>query len=360
MPSLVVAALLNAWILADAGVSVQRLTVWFALVVCASIAVALFEGYVTRTGLCLQNAKRFLWIRIFLGALPAVLYGAAAFMLPADVSQKSYMFIYILLSAMMSVGSLGFAALPAYYMMMDAVTLLPLTLLFCFRYATSGDIFFAMMAAICVVWQWTVLSKARRVSRTVVGAIEDGERLHDEIEEHKRARETIQHMAHHDALTHLANRRHFEETALRALQIAARDRARVGLIVLDLNDFKPVNDTFGHATGDQLLCVVAQRLRECLRASDFPARLGGDEFALLIQNVTSEHDLIEIEKKIGLAMAEPVVVESAQVHASAALGHALYPDDGGSLTELLRMADQRMYGDKRLRKREDSANQISV
>ena len=189
------------------------------------------------------------------------------------------------------------------------------------------------------------------VSKTVIRNITLNQQLQQEIEENARTREAISHMAMHDDLTGLANRRYFEQTFARTLSQAERAKESFGILSIDLNDFKPVNDTYGHATGDHLLKIVAERLGRATRASDFCARVGGDEFAVLCTSIRSTADLQDITRKLKQELARPFEPDDNLVNASASIGWALFPEDGDNLTRLLACADRRMYADKQTYKK---------
>jgi diguanylate cyclase (GGDEF)-like protein len=156
------------------------------------------------------------------------------------------------------------------------------------------------------------------------------------------------HRAHHDALTGLPNRTLFFDRVGSALAGAARRMAPLALLLLDLDGFKQVNDTLGHAAGDALLCVVADRLRGALRASDTVARLGGDEFALLLPD-TEEDGAVAAARKVLAALAQPVPLESHLAEVGGSIGIALHPVHGRDQESLLACADQAMYEAKRAR-----------
>jgi diguanylate cyclase (GGDEF)-like protein len=155
--------------------------------------------------------------------------------------------------------------------------------------------------------------------------------------------------AHHDALTGLASRTLFMNRADQALACAVRDGANVAALFVDLDRFKMVNDSMGHAAGDRLLVAVADRLRSCLRPGDTAARLGGDEFAVLLAEVTSVHDARPVAHRIVEALRAPFVIEGKEVFVSASVGVALGPDgsDRPSAETLVLHADMAMYRAKK-------------
>ncbi|EME70125.1 methyl-accepting chemotaxis protein [Paramagnetospirillum caucaseum] len=163
------------------------------------------------------------------------------------------------------------------------------------------------------------------------------------ISERKRRETRMRWQAEHDALTGLANRSCFE-TSLAVAVAEVRDRQDgLALLYIDLDGFKAVNDTMGHAAGDAVLIVVAKRLHEVVRADDVVARLGGDEFAVVIPALHRQADALAIAEKIVSRLSEPFVIGRNVAHIGASVGIALYPDHGASPDELTTAADAAMY-----------------
>lgn len=156
-------------------------------------------------------------------------------------------------------------------------------------------------------------------------------------------RAQAQHMAFHDKLTGLANRALFEDRLVMALAGAHRGNQRIALLMIDLDRFKQVNDSLGHAAGDQLIQQVADRLRSLLRDTDTIARLGGDEFAVIQTNVTSIADVNIVASRIIEAISEPFNVASSQAFVGASIGVALAPEADTEGVELTRKADIALY-----------------
>ncbi|MFI6073168.1 EAL domain-containing protein [Actinoplanes sp. NPDC051343] len=179
-----------------------------------------------------------------------------------------------------------------------------------------------------------------RAERTVAGLVVT---LRD-VTERRRLERELTHQAFHDALTGLANRVLFADRLQHALARAARDGSVVGVLFIDLDDFKVVNDTLGHAVGDQLLIAVAERISGALRADDTAARLGGDEFACLIENVWDPDGVEDTAQRILTALAEPVPVDGGQksLYAVASIGITTTPE-ADTADELLRQADLALY-----------------
>ncbi|UWU24272.1 EAL domain-containing protein (plasmid) [Rhizobium sp. CB3060] len=156
-------------------------------------------------------------------------------------------------------------------------------------------------------------------------------------------REDIQKLAYFDALTGLPNRARFNRVFETILADAEAKKEQFALIILDLDNFKDVNDTLGHAAGDQLLCEVARRLSAELRHSDNFARLGGDEFAIFLQDVRRRQDVTEITNRLLTAIARPFHFDGRDMLVSGSLGIACYPDDGASPRDLFAHADAALY-----------------
>jgi diguanylate cyclase (GGDEF)-like protein/PAS domain S-box-containing protein len=155
--------------------------------------------------------------------------------------------------------------------------------------------------------------------------------------------ELNQHQALHDALTGLPNRTLFHDRIGQALHRARRSDASVAVLMLDLDRFKEVNDSLGHAAGDALLIEIGRRLDGMLRASDTVARLGGDEFGILLPDQTSLADIALAAERVREAIQEPIIVQGLPLSVDASIGIALYPRDGRELETLLQHADAAMY-----------------
>ncbi|AYN17976.1 MULTISPECIES: diguanylate cyclase domain-containing protein [Pseudomonas] len=163
--------------------------------------------------------------------------------------------------------------------------------------------------------------------------------------------QTLAHQASHDSLTGLPNRAFFEGRLNRSVRNAARQRDHLALLFLDSDHFKQINDTLGHAVGDEVLISVADRVRAQLREHDLVARLGGDEFAVLLTPLQSRKDAEQIAEKIVASMKLPVQLDSGRsIATSLSVGIAYYPDDGADPASLLNAADAAMYEAKRKRR----------
>lgn len=164
-----------------------------------------------------------------------------------------------------------------------------------------------------------------------------------DITERKRAEEQIKSLAYHDSLTGLPNRRLFQDRLSMAVAQAHRNAQHLAVLFLDLDRFKSVNDSLGHATGDRLIQHVAERLRTCLREGDTVARLGGDEFTLLLPGMAQVVDAARVAEKVLDALRVPFLIEDRELLATASIGISLYPEDGRDADTLVKNADAGMY-----------------
>jgi diguanylate cyclase (GGDEF)-like protein/PAS domain S-box-containing protein len=170
--------------------------------------------------------------------------------------------------------------------------------------------------------------------------------LHD-ITELKEAESQARFLAMHDALTGLPNRRLFMQRLDNALRQAETEAGRVALLFMDLDRFKPINDSLGHEAGDQVLRNLARRLEQSLRSMDTIARLGGDEFAAIAPSLGSVDDVEAVLRKVTGALKPPLQVAGQELYVGVSIGVALFPDDGQDGDTLLRRADDAMYAAKR-------------
>lgn len=171
--------------------------------------------------------------------------------------------------------------------------------------------------------------------------------------ERKRMEERLHYMATHDALTGLPNRQLFHDRLTHAIELSRRlssgksEKWELAVMLLDLDNFKAANDTYGHLQGDLLLQAVTEQLRKCVRASDTVARMGGDEFTLIFENVSGEDDSAGLARKVLAAFDRPFQFGSHELKVTASIGISLYPRDGQDAQVLLSRADIAMYRAKR-------------
>jgi diguanylate cyclase (GGDEF)-like protein len=166
---------------------------------------------------------------------------------------------------------------------------------------------------------------------------------HRTIRELGSTRERARYLASHDQLTGLANRTLFHEQLDRALEVARRSRHKAAVLYIDLDGFKAINDTLGHAVGDGLLRGIARQITRCLRDGDVAARLGGDEFAVLLPSLADEQQASAFAEQLLAALERPIPLSDRSLLTTASIGVALFPKDGLESEDLLRKADTAMY-----------------
>ena len=153
----------------------------------------------------------------------------------------------------------------------------------------------------------------------------------------------LAHQANHDALTELPNRYLLHDRLSHAIARAQRNGMRIAVLFLDLDQFKTVNDSLGHAAGDELLKAVAARLQDCVREEDSVARLGGDEFVIVLEHLRAEQTAVAVARKILGALEPPFLLQGHELFVSGSIGVSLFPKDGRDRETLLRNADTAMY-----------------
>ena len=183
-----------------------------------------------------------------------------------------------------------------------------------------------------------------------IGSVRDakGEITHyfsifTDITDRKRAEGRIHHLAYFDALTGLPNRVQFNRLADQALMASKRKEGFGAVLFIDLNRFKPINDTLGHVVGDKVLQETANRFRSCLRGADVVCRLGGDEFAVGLFEIASRDHAANVAHKLLAALDDPIVIGGRELKLGAAIGISIFPEDGMDTETLLRQADIAMY-----------------
>ncbi len=187
--------------------------------------------------------------------------------------------------------------------------------------------------------EWRNISAVRNSDGKIIRYIS----IFTDITEKKLSEDRIHHLAHFDVLTDLPNRAMLQDRLSQAITAAKRHGRKVGVMFLDIDRFKLINDTLGHPVGDLLLQEVAQRIEECVRAGDTVSRLGGDEFTVVLNDLGSSQDAGWVAQKIVRSIAHPMQLDGQAVSVSTSIGISLYPEDGEDATALLKNADVAMY-----------------
>lgn len=327
-----------------AGVPISQMTIWFGAVTLIVASILYLEALFRKTILTASNANRWLSTRVALGLLLCSLYGVAPFLLPDNAQIQAEMFTFIILSAMMTVASASYSVMPLYYISLNAVTMIPLT----FYFAIQPTEMHQILVMTAVIWQILVLKKAWDVSKTTISAAYLTEELQDEMAQHLETKSQLEKMARQDSLTELPNRRSLLESLAIMVVEAKRYEHKIVVMFIDIDDFKMVNDTYGHTVGDFLLQQVAVRLKDLVRESDMVARFGGDEFVIVSGNAVSEQD--GLAERILTVLAEPVTLLTGEkITTYGSIGIAQYPENGACPDSLIKAADEAMYQAKAAR-----------
>ncbi len=167
--------------------------------------------------------------------------------------------------------------------------------------------------------------------------------LENEISERRRAEDNLKHLAHHDALTNLPNRLLLDARLEHAIERARRNENQVAVLFLDLDNFKNINDSLGHAAGDELLRMVGERLRTGIREDDTVSRLGGDEFVIVMEQVENQNVIEHLAEKLMSTLEEKFEIHNQALFVGTSIGISLFPQDGDSAEKLVANADAAMY-----------------
>jgi len=192
-----------------------------------------------------------------------------------------------------------------------------------------------------------------KVLHDAIGDTENHIAMFTDITHERQYNQQLKYLSEHDVLTGLPNRILLQQEFEFSLATAKRNGKMLGLLYLDLNNFKPVNDQFGHLYGDELLQVLAGRMQSCIRETDMVARIGGDEFIVLVSDVENVQACQTLAGKLKDIVDKEVVVKEIPLHVTASIGIALYPEQGDDLNLLLSTADKAMYADKEQMKHTD-------
>jgi len=181
-----------------------------------------------------------------------------------------------------------------------------------------------------------------------------------DITEEIKKQEKIEYLAYHDPLTGLANRTFLKQQLKNFMSLSKRINKKLAFIFIDLDNFKMINDTFGHESGDELLREIANRLSKSIRKSDLVARIGGDEFIIVLNNIENKSQVENVVKKLQKVLKEPITLSNKKVEITFSAGICMYPDDTEDINEIFQFADIAMYESKKLGKNKFSFINISL
>lgn len=219
----------------------------------------------------------------------------------------------------------------------------------------QGSMIVLCVLAMLFVLQLIVVRRAQSILRQQSRELEESNReldnrvqartseLQAEVSERRKAEVRLDHLAHHDPLTGLPNRLMFAEQLKKSIALSSRHERQLAVLFIDLDRFKEVNDTLGHAVGDELLIDVTRRLVTRLRTGDTLARLGGDEFVCILEDVTDAHEASAVAENLIELLSKPFQILEHELYIAASIGICLYPADGEDVDTLVRNADTAMY-----------------
>jgi diguanylate cyclase (GGDEF)-like protein len=191
------------------------------------------------------------------------------------------------------------------------------------------------------------LSKAAMTPETMVQAVRTAIELQNRQRKEAADKDEYEHMALHDGLTGLANRTLFNNRLEHSVNLSQRNNQKLAILMIDLDGFKSVNDTYGHDAGDFVLTELSGRLEQCLRRTDTLARLGGDEFAILLEGIATPTDTYHVIRRVLEADDDPIEYNGTKLDIGMSVGFAVFPDTSQELPQLMATADHTMYAAKR-------------
>jgi diguanylate cyclase (GGDEF)-like protein len=337
MISAIIGAVFIALILHSANVPLSYISVWFSFIVFFTLVTGYVEKSYANQELTTQNGSKWVYIRSLSGGLIALMYGISPFLFSQYLGMQEEMFLFIVLSAMVSIGLVGYSIMPYYYILLNLLTMTPLTFYFLYFADTTHNI----LALTATIWQLLVLSKGWKVSKSAINAIVLNEQLQDEIKHHEQTKEKLQQLASHDILTGIPNRSLLMENLESMVALARKNSQKIIIMFIDLDGFKDINDRHGHDAGDVLLKEIALRLKSQMRKTDTLARMGGDEFIL---GFMQSDEITILAERVINAIAEPILLPDRDlVQVGGSIGISVFPDDGDLIEDLIKISDNRMY-----------------
>ncbi|HSW70343.1 MAG TPA: GGDEF domain-containing protein [Gammaproteobacteria bacterium] len=297
----------------------------------------------------LKNPNVILWKNLFIigTLLGGLTWGLAGSLLFIETT-TAYQMLIILVIAGVTAGAppLLSANLPSAFVFITTA-LAPLIFLLCFSELRSDYPFFGL-AAICYYLYLMVLCvRSHDIIKNSISLKFENDTLITHISQTKNELEIINkkltHAATHDPLTNLANRSLFEHNLTKAIERAKKRNAIFALLYIDLDNFKEINDAYGHHVGDELLLQLIERIRKNTRQTDLVSRLGGDELTIILENINHPEIIPMTANRLCNILSEPVTIHNDTIVVTASIGISVYPNDGKDVETLLKNADKAMY-----------------
>ncbi len=342
MMGLIYGAGLIALILYVHGAEKKLTALLFLTTSAIAIVLIIVSQYVIRNKPDNKRLAFFLRLRIFLGCLIGLLYAMAVILLPDENIEIAILFLLSIYLVSIAIAIFQYSVIPIYYIFFNISIFLPLTVYLLYKPNEISVITMALLLSGGII----LISKGLKVSKNEIRSIEVNLKLQTEIAEHVITRQKLREMALYDHLTNIGNRYLLEERATASIKKARDNGQHIAFLFIDLNDFKQINDQYGHDKGDKVLIEATERVRKNIRASDFVARLGGDEFVVMLENYSLDKIKVNLIESIQTSLNKNIEIDGSTIELRASIGTAVYPHDGDNLQALLRKADISMYKQK--------------
>jgi diguanylate cyclase (GGDEF)-like protein len=342
MPMSLLANIINSIMLVTFlwnGVEQQRLLIWFFSITIVLIYRTTILVLYKKTQLT-KNEKIWYFHMFFGATMTGVCWGAAGFFL-FPVQGEIYQALLAFVIAGMTAGSVVvLAAFIEVTIIYTVLLSIPFTIRLLLLDSTQGS----QMAFMVFLFLIIMISSARRTHQNMLYGMEMKYKYHQ-------AEQKVAQLIYFDELTKLPNRRMLNERLEQSLSRTSRQKTKGAILFLDLDNFKIINDTLGHGTGDRLLVAVANTLSNHLRKEDLVARLGGDEFVILMDGLKGDNNIVNAiitnkAETFMLALNKPFNIDGHQLEVTASIGVSLFPDDSDNPETLLKYADIAMYQSK--------------
>lgn len=342
MLSLILGASLIALVLYIHEAQIKHIALLFFTTSAVAVMVIFISQYVLKAKLEKNLLAVFLQIRVVLGCCIGVLYGLAVFLLPDKNIDVGILFLLSIYLVSIAIAIFQYSIIPTYYISFNLSIFIPLAV----GLLNTPNNISSMTLVLLAIGVILFAKKGLKVSQSEIDSIKVNLQLKAEVAEHIITREKLREMALYDNLTKVANRYLFEESATALLSKAHRNKQNVALLYIDLNQFKYINDNFGHDIGDKVLVEATNRIRKNIRSSDLVARIGGDEFVIVLENYHLDKVKVNLIESIQATLNEDIEIDNKVIELRASIGASIYPHDADNLSELLRLADAKMYQQK--------------
>lgn len=325
-----------------------RITIWTGIATISVVFLLIVDFLFTKTK-CNRKLYHMLWIRFYAGMLTAASFGSSPFIFRTGTNSINIVLTFLILTCIISLVIISNPIFPEYFITYLICALVPQILFFILNRTTMDAGLGNILILLGCLGPAIFIPKALLMSGIAASEVQNQISLHIEIVNHIKAKQLIEKQALQDDLTGIANRRKFVAHANQEIARAKLDKYCLGIVYLDLNRFKPINDCYGHQFGDEVLKTIAKRLAKQCSDGDLVARMGGDEFCLILSNDTNRQSFECRSKEFQASIRQPVLVQEHQFNVDASSGIAIFPQDGDNLDLLLKIADSRMYSCKRTR-----------